>query len=454
MNITKEINRTMFREYDLRGIYKTDINEDVSYTIGRSFGSYLKEKNIQETVVGYDNRLSSPSIADAVIQGITDSGVDVITPGLVTTPMYYYTKYFYKKDTGIMITASHNPKEYNGFKISFDAIGNAYGQSIQDFYEYTIKGNFQTGKGNVTFVSIEEDYINFLLEKLTIDKSLKVVIDCGNGTGAIIAKQIFDRLGITYYPLYCESDGNFPNHHPDPSIDDNMRDLQQKVLELNYDVGLAFDGDADRIGVVDNQGNIIKPDIYMLLMARDLKNNLNENKLLFDVKCSKSLIDELEKLNITPVMYRTGASYTNRMVKEGNFTFGGEYSGHVFFRDKWPGFDDGIYAGLRLLELLSKEKKPFHQLLEGINPYYFYDYNMPVEEDKKEEVMEKVKQYVDEKGYNYLSIDGVRVTFLDGWVLIRKSNTTPILTIRFEAKTETRVEELKKEFLPKLESFL
>ena len=453
MNITNKINRTMFREYDLRGIYGTDINIDVSYTIGRSFGSYLRNKGIKETVVGYDNRLSSPSVSDAVIQGITDSGVDVITPGLVTTPMYYFTKYLYKKDTGIMITASHNPKEYNGFKISFDSVGNAYGKMIQDFYEYTIKGEFETGKGNVTFVSVEESYIDFLLQKLNIDKNLKVVIDCGNGTGAVIAKKIFDKLGVTYYPLYCDSDGNFPNHHPDPSVDSNMKDLQKKVLELNYDVGLAFDGDADRIGVVDNKGNIIKPDIYMLLIARDLKDILNENKILFDVKCSKALIDGLEELNINPVMYRTGASYTNMMTKEGKFTFGGEYSGHVFFHDKWPGFDDGIYAGLRLLELLSKMNKPLNSLLEDINTYYSYEYNMPVEEDKKDEVMEKVKDYVDEKGYTYLSIDGVRVTFPYGWVLIRKSNTTPILTLRFEAITKEQLDELKEEFLKELEKF-
>lgn len=443
----------MFREYDLRGIYGNDINEDVSYTIGRSFGSYLRENHIDETIVGYDNRLSSPKTADAVIQGLLDSGVSVITPGLVTTPMFYYTKYFYKKDSGIMITASHNPKEYNGFKISFSISGNAYGKTIQDFYDYTIKGNFQSGKGNITFVSMQDTYVDFLLQNISISKDLKVVLDCGNGTASIIVKKVFDRLGITYYPLYCESDGNFPHHHPDPSLDENMQDLSKKVVELQYDVGLAFDGDADRLGVVDDKGSILKPDLYLLLMAQELKGKLNENKVLFDVKCSKTLIDGLRKLEIEPVMYRTGASYTNKMMQEGNFTFGGEYSGHLFFRDKWLGFDDGIYAGLRLLEVLSK-KRPLSHLLQNYPRYYTYDNNFPVLEEKKEEIVEKIKQYVLFKNYSYLSIDGVRVQFDDGWVLIRKSNTTPILTLRFEANTKERLEELKNEFLGQLDKIV
>jgi len=447
MELKQNINKNIFREYDLRGIYNKEIDVHDAYTIGRSFGTYIKQFNETKTIVGYDNRHSSPELSEALIKGITDSGMNVINLGLVTTPMYYYAKKLYNINTGIMVTASHNPREYNGFKISFSSIGNAYGKLISDFREFTEKLNFDSGNGTYEEKDIKKDYIKLLCNNIKLDKKIKVVVDCGNGTGSVIIKDILDNLNIEYYPLYCESDGNFPNHHPDPAVKENQKELAQKVVELGYDFGFGIDGDADRVGIVDEKGNIIPSDLYMIIMYRNLNKNLKTRKALFDVKCSRTLIDELKELNIEPLMYRTGASYTNMMMQKENIDFGGEYSGHLFFRDKFLGFDDGIYAGLRILEILSNSTKKLSELLENINTYYSTDeLKATVTDENKFEIVEKIKQYCIDKKYKIIDIDGVRVEFEDSWALVRASNTGPNLTVRFEAKTKKRLEELNKEF--------
>lgn len=447
MELKKDICETIFREYDLRGIYGSEINEQDAYTIGRSFGTYIKRFNETKTIIGHDNRHSSPSLSQALIAGIRESGMDVIDLGLVTTPMYYTARKVYNINTGIMVTASHNPSEYNGFKIAFSSMGNAYGELIQDFKNFTKELKFDEGNGGYEERNIREDYINTLCNSLDIKKNIKVVVDCGNGTGSIIIKEVLDRLGIEYYPIYCDSDPDFPNHHPDPSVKENQVDLAKKVVELGYDFGFGVDGDADRVGVVDELGNIIPSDIYMLIMYRHLNNTLKNRKALFDVKCSKALIDDLKRQNIEPVMYRTGASYTNMMMQKGNFDFGGEFSGHIFFRDKFLGFDDGIYAGLRMLELLSKTDKKLSELYNDINVYYSTEeLKSKVTDKTKFEIIEKIKDYCKEKNYNIVEIDGVRAEFDDGWALVRASNTGPNLTARFEAKTEERAKELQNEF--------
>ena len=447
MKLKENICKNIFREYDLRGIYNEEIMEDDAYTIGKSFGTYIKNMGETKTIIGHDNRLSSPILTDALIKGITETGINVIYLGLVTTPMYYYARKKYNLETGIMVTASHNPKAYNGFKIAFSKIGNAYGELIQDFKKFTEKLQFASGEGTIEEVDIKKDYIEEITKNIKLNKKLKIVVDCGNGTGSIIIKDILDKLNIEYYPLYCDSDGNFPNHHPDPSVKENQQALASKVKELGYDMGFGVDGDADRVGVVDEQGNIITSDTYMILMYRYLSNTIKNRKALFDVKCSRSLIDELKKLNIEPVMYRTGASYTNKMMQEGNFDFGGEFSGHLFFRDKWFGFDDGIYAGLRMLELLSSQEKKLSELYNNINKYYSTEeLKAKVTDENKFQIVEKVKEYCQNKGYNIIDIDGIRAEFEDGWALVRASNTGPNLTVRFEAKTETRAQELQEEF--------
>ena len=447
MELKNNINKNIFREYDLRGIYPTEIDANDAYTIGRSFGTYIKQYNETETIIGHDNRHSSPELSEALIKGIRESGMNVIDLGLVTTPMYYAAKKIYKINTGIMVTASHNPKEYNGFKISFSKIGNAYGKLITDFRDFTSKLDFDEGSGSLEIRDIKEQYLEQIKNSINLNKKIKVVVDCGNGTGSIIIKEVLDKLGIEYYPLYCDSDGDFPNHHPDPSVHDNQIDLANKVKELGYDFGFGVDGDADRVGIVDEKGNILTTDIYMIIMYRYLNNSLKNRKALFDVKCSRTLIEELEKLNIEPVMYRTGASYTNMMMQEGNFDFGGEFSGHLFFRDKYPGFDDGIYAGLRILEILSNTDKKLSELYENINTYYSTEeIRAKVTDENKFKIVEKIKEYCKEKNYKVIDIDGVRIEFNDGWALVRASNTGPNLTVRFEATTKKRVNELQNEF--------
>jgi len=452
MKITKDINKDLFREYDLRGIYGTDINEDVSYTIGRSFGSYIRNKGEIKTIVGHDNRSSSDTIISALIKGIIDSGIDVINLGLVTTPMYYFAKIKYNLNTGIMVTASHNPKEYNGFKIAFDKKSNAYGKLITDFMEYTYNGEFSSGSGNIENINIKDDYIDLLEKSICLGKrKLKVVVDCGNGTASTIIKDVLSRFDIEYYLLYCDSDSNFPNHTPDPCVHENQKDLANMVKKLGYDLGIGIDGDADRVGVVDEQGNIISADIYMAIIYNYICNNMKNKKALYDVKCSKTLIDELDKLGIEKNLNRTGNSYAKKMMEEGDFDFGGEYSGHIFFRDKFPGFDDGIYAGLRMVELLSNIDSNLSELTKDFNTYYSTEeLKFKVDEEHKFEIVEKIKNYAINNKYNIITIDGVRVEFDDSWALVRASNTGPNITARFEANTERRLNEIKDEFISQL----
>lgn len=454
MNLVKDINPNIFREYDLRGIYPEDITEDVAYTLGKSFGTYIKQFGHEKTVVGHDNRLSSPSLSEALTKGILETGIDVINLGLVTTPMYYFAKYHLEIYSGIMITASHNPKEYNGFKMSFSKVGNAYGEQIQAFREFTHALNFDEGKGTEIKLDLKNSYLKLLKNSVDFgSRKIKVVVDCGNGTGSIIIKDVLEMLPIEYELLYSESDGNFPNHHPDPSVASNMVDLGNKVRELKYDFGIGIDGDADRVGIVDENGKVIPTDLVMAIIYRYLYPNMKNKKALFDVKCSKALIDDLEEQGIEPVMYRTGNSYTNMKMQEGDFDFGGEYSGHIFFRDKFPGFDDGIYGGLRMIEILSHSDKNFSDLLEGIHEYYSTEeIKIAVTDETKFDIVEKVKEYALSKNYSIITLDGVRVSFDDGWALVRASNTGPNLTVRFEAISEERLMELQNEFINVIET--
>ena len=448
------INKNIFREYDIRGIYLQDLDENVAYTIGKSFGTYIKNYSSQ-VVVGRDNRISSPIIHKSLVAGIISTGINVIDLGLVTTPMYYYAKKVLKVYTGIMITASHCPKEYNGFKISFSEIGNAYGELITQFRDFTAQGQFIEGQGKVTSYNIREQYINLILSSIDIKNRKKIIFDCGNGTGSVIIKDIVKKLNIEADYLYCYSDPSFPNHHPDPAVKENMVELGQRVKEKHYDLGIGIDGDADRVGIVDENGTFLPADMYMIMIYRNIVNSMKNKKGLFDVKCSKALIDELNKLGIRPDMYRTGNSYTNMKINSEDYDFGGEYSGHVFFRDKFIGIDDGLYAGLRLVEILSKTDQTVSQLLDGINRYYATEETkIPVTEDNKFEIVDEIKKYTIDKGYTTITLDGVRVEFADAWALIRASNTGPNLTVRFEANTSERLEQIKNEFMNKLNEII
>ena len=443
-----EINEKIFREYDIRGIYGTDLTKKFAYIFGQAFGSYIQRNDHYRVIIGHDNRLSSPELYEGLMEGLLKTGVDVADLGLVTTPMYYYAKKLYNVDDGIMVTASHNPKEYNGFKISFDKIGNAYGEKIQDFKKFLLKGEFLTGEGEVTKIDIKEDYIALIKRSLSLGfRKVKVVVDCGGGTASIIIKDILDRLGITYYPLYCDSDPEFSNHHPDPSVPENMKALKEKVLELGYHLGIAFDGDADRVGLVDELGNILQADMIMDLFYRDLKDKMIEKKAICDVICSNALIWDLEKMGYAVLMYRTGNSYMNAKINQDKYTFGGEFSGHLWFKDRFLGFDDGIYAGLRLIELVSNTDRNISELLDGVQKLEnTKEIKVKVTDESKFKIVEYVKAYALAKGYSISTIDGVRVKFPDGFARVRASNTGPDLTVRFEARTKERLHEIKEEF--------
>jgi phosphomannomutase / phosphoglucomutase len=455
MNIKENINENIFRGYDIRGIYPTELDEDTVYTIGLGFGSYIQTIGKTTCVIGHDNRLSGESLYNALIKGITETGVNIISLGLCTTPMYYYACIKLGMPSGVMVTASHNPKDDNGLKFAFDESGNCKGQEIQDFLAYIKAGNFKKGTGTVTDYSIRDEYLELFKTNLHFgNRKLKVVIDPGNGTTSIIAKELYEMFPIELHVINGESDGRFPNHHPDPCVEDNLTQLKEKVKELGADVGLGFDGDGDRLGVVSEKSTFIPTDQYMIIIVRDIINKVVKKEFLYDVKCSKSLSDEIERLGGKGLCYRTGNSYTKAKVRDEDLPFGGELSGHVYFRDRWPGFDSGLYAGLRLLEILSHTDKTVTELLSGINNYYSTEeLKFKSSDDKKFAIIDKVAEYAKSKGYKFLDIDGVKVLFDDGWALVRASNTGPNITARFEAKTEERLEELQKEFIGLIEEY-
>ncbi len=447
--IIENINPEIFRGYDIRAVYGEDLNEDVIYTLGLSLGTYVSKKGYDKMVIGHDNRASSVPLSEALIKGITDTGVNVVFLGLVTTPMYYFAQKHLKIDPGVMVTASHNPKEYNGLKMAFDDFGNACGQMIQDFRVFTEKCEFNSGNGTVENIDIRQEYLDLIKNSISLGaRKIKAVVDAGNGTSSIIIKEIFEMMEIDYTPIFCDSDPDFPNHHPDPSVEKNNEALKKKVLETKSDIGIGIDGDGDRVGIIDEKGNMLYIDFYAIIIWRDIMNKVSNKNALFDVKCSKSLPDEIVKLGGNPVCYRTGNSYMKAKMKQENFAFGSELSGHVFFNDKWPNIDDGIYAGLRLIEILSKTDKTISELLEGVNIYYSTpEIIVKSTDSEKFKVIEKIKEYCLEKGYKVNDIDGVRAEFSNGWALVRASNTGPNISARFEGVTEEDMNKIQDEFI-------
>ncbi|MFA5407411.1 MAG: phosphomannomutase/phosphoglucomutase [Bacilli bacterium] len=445
------MNDNIFRAYDIRGIYGLELTEDIAYYIGVAFGNTIKQKGKNTAIVGYDNRLSSIPLSKNLISGMADVGIDVINIGLVTTPMFYYAREYLNVPSGIVITASHSPAEYNGMKIAFDESGVIYGQIIQSLKDATRKymDHFvKAERGIVQKTDIKDAYLQMLKEKITLgNRRLKVVVDCGNGTGSIMAVDALTNAGCNVIPIYCTNDATFPNHHPDPSIEENNATLKEKVILEQADVGLALDGDADRIGVVDEKGQMIYADALMVIILRNLMPQLNDKKALLDIKCSKALEDEIIKLGGRPIFHRTGPSYIKKTMKEENILFGGELSGHIFFADEYYGYDDGIYAGLRLLRILSNTDKPLSSLLDGMNKYYATpEIIVKATDETKFSIVEDIINYVKSKEYQAITIDGIRVLFSDGWALIRASNTGPNLTMRFEADSRERLKAIKEEF--------
>jgi phosphomannomutase/phosphoglucomutase len=439
---------SIFRAYDIRGIYDIDLTNDDAYVIGKAFGSKMLDEGKMNVLVGYDTRSSSKPLFDSLSRGLLESGIDIINIGEVTTPMYYYALFLFKSTAGIMITASHNPKEYNGFKMTFNGKYNAYGDDIQSFKNFINAGIFRSGKGKTTEENIKIKYIDFLFAHLNFgDRQVKVVVDVANASGSLIIKDVMKRLKMPHVSIFSENDPSFPNHHPDPSVEENLVSLKEEVLKSKADVGFAFDGDADRIGLIDEKGNFVSVDKVMIIFLRNLINKFKNKNIVYDVKCSKALEDEIIKLGGVPVLSRTGNSFLRAAVVRDNLSFAGELSGHIFFNDKFEGFDDGIYAMLRMVEIMSNNNLSISEMLEGINHYYSTnEIKIRVTEDTKFKIIDLVKQYANSKNYNVITIDGVKVIFEDGFALIRASNTGPDLTLRFEGNTENRLNEIKEEF--------
>ena len=444
------MNKQIFREYDIRGLVKEDLTQDVVTNIGKAFGTYVSGN--KKIAVGHDNRLSSKKLNDWLISGLLSTGCDVIDVGECPTPMLYFSILHYKADAGIMITGSHNPIEYNGFKIS-KGIASIYGKEIQKLMEIIESNDFLTGEGTVKEEDPGQTYFQILKEKIEIKKKLKVVIDSGNGTASNIAPRLFRELGCEVIPLYCESDGSFPNHLPDPTVDEHVADLIAKVKSTKADVGIAYDGDADRVGAIDNEGNIIRGDKILALYARDILSK-GKAKVIFDVKCSQALMEDIQAHGGEPIMWKTGHSIIKKKMREEQAPLAGEMSGHMFFADNYFGYDDGIFASGRLLQFLSAQDKSLADIVREI-PHYFSTPEIRVNcasEQEKFKVMDSVGKYFRSK-YDTIDIDGVRILFKDGWGLVRASNTQPLLVLRFEAKTQERLEEIKKIVREKLDEF-
>ncbi len=438
----------IFREYDIRGKVPSEINEDVAYKIGLGYGSYLQEfLNQKSCVISYDNRLSSEKLHDSLLKGLLETGINVYDYGLTTTPMHYYARYV-NKLFGIMITASHNPSDENGFKFSFDEYANARGIMVKDLKTYIENSIFLKGKGKVIKKDIKEDYINYVINNIKLGKrKIKVVLDPANGTTTCVVKDIFSKLNIDTTYINDISDGHFPNHHPDPSIIDNLQMLKEKVLEVKADLGISFDGDGDRIGIVDEKGQMVAIEDYGVIIVRNIIDKVKNKKFLYDAKCSDNFKDEVIRLGGIPVISRTGSSYTQEKVIRENIPFGIQCVGHISINDRLYSTESAMYAALRLIEILSKTKQSLSALIASVPKYCNIPETKYKSTDKlKFTVINNIKKYCDEKDFKYMEIDGLKVIFNNGWAYVRASNTGPNITLRCEAKNQKDLDNLVKLF--------
>ncbi len=430
---------SIYRAYDIRGVYKQELTCEVAENIGKAYATFIDGG---EVVVGFDARDSATSLRDSLVKGLTSGGCDVVDVGMVPTPLLYFTISHFNKDGGIMITGSHNPPEYNGFKLC-RGTHTLYGEEIQELKKIIDSGRYREGDGCVSELDVKETYLSYVAERININKKTRVVVDGGNGAVDDVAEKLFKMLGCEVSCIYCEPDGSFPNHFPDPTVDGNLKDLIEVVREKKADLGVAFDGDCDRLGVVDGSGNIVRGDQILILFARQVLKRKQGSRIIFEVKCSQALVDEIQEGGGIPVMYRTGHSFIKKKMREVDSPLAGEMSGHFFFADNYYGFDDGIYAAARLMEILSNSDKTLEELVEGMPHYYSTsEIRLKCGEREKFEIVEDVKAKFSKK-YDVIDIDGVRVQFDDGWGLVRASNTEPALILRFEAKTKARLEEIR-----------
>jgi phosphomannomutase/phosphoglucomutase len=446
-----KINPQIYREYDIRGVVDKDLTPEVVRRLGQGFGTHMAQLGRKNLVVGRDGRLSSPSYGEALIEGLISTGCNIIDIGVCPTPVYYFSIFHLNKDGGMMVTGSHNPPEFNGFKVSAGK-STIFGEEIQRLGRLIERGEFVNGKGNLSKFEIIKPYQDYIKKDIKLEKKMRVVIDAGNGTGGVVARSLLRDLGCEVEELYCEIDGRFPNHFPDPTIPENLKDLIAKVKRIRADVGIGYDGDADRIGVVDDQGHIIWGDQLMIVFAREILKYQKGATFVAEVKCSQNLFNDIEKHGGKAIMWRTGHSLIKEKMREERAALGGEMSGHIFFADRYFGYDDAIYASCRLVELLSKTDRKLTQLLQDV-PKTFITPEIRVDcpDEIKFKVVEKVKQEL-RKSYSIIDVDGVRVKFEDGWGLVRASNTQPVLVLRFEALTQKRLQEIKELVEKKVQS--
>ena len=446
------VNPTIFREYDIRGIVGSDLTPEVAELIGKAYGTYMTSYGAATVTVGRDVRLSSLSLTKGLIKGIRSSGINVIDVGEVPTPVLYYSIVYYKTDGGIMITGSHNPREYNGFKMCL-GLSPIYGDQIQELRKLIEDQAYASGSGSFEEREIVDPYVEMIKQKIRFEKPFKIVIDAGNGTAGVIAPRIFRELGCEVIELYCELDGNFPNHLPDPTKLEYVVDLQRLVKEHHADLGLGFDGDSDRVGAIDEKGRVIYADKLIALFAREINEKSPGSKILFDVKCSQALVEDIEAHGGVPVMYKTGHSLLKAKMKELHNPLAGEMSGHIFFADDFFGYDDAIYVACRLVQQLSRTRETLSSLSDSIPQFVSTpEIRVDTTEEDKFRIVDEVREYFRAK-YPINDVDGVRILYGDGWGLVRASNTQPVLVVRFEAKETSRLEEIMNEVIGKLREY-
>lgn len=447
----------IFREYDIRGVYEKDFDLDFAKQLARSLAAFIIQRGQKNPTitVGYDARLSSPDVAKAVTEGLIASGAKVVKLGLITTPISYFSMFHLNAHGGIMITGSHNPPDYNGFKISYGK-STLFGDDIQELSRIMEKGSFVNGVGSEEVLDIFPAYIDRYKKEFASLTPIPVVLDCGNGAAGVIARRLYEGIGLKPEILFENPDGRFPNHHPDPTVEENLDDLKAAVAKNKASIGIGFDGDSDRIGVVDDKGRFLLGDEMMIIWARDVLKTTPGAKIIGDVKCSDRLYDDINKHGGQGIMWKTGHSLIKNKIKEEKAPFGGELSGHIFFADRNYGYDDAMYAGLRLIEIMSKTGKTLSQLLEGLPPAFSTpEIRIDTTEEKKISIVSELTEYFKKQvGVKLNLIDGVRASYPDGWALVRASNTQPVVSLRFESHNEDRLNQMQTSVMQLVEALL
>ncbi|MDO6459212.1 phosphomannomutase/phosphoglucomutase [Granulosicoccaceae sp. 1_MG-2023] len=437
---------SIFRAYDIRGIVTDTLTPDVVEQIGRAYGSECLAQNCKSAVVARDGRLSGPDLVAALSKGIASTGVDVIDIGMVPTPVLYFATHHLKTGTGVMVTGSHNPPEYNGLKmmIGGDAL---FGDGITGLYDRLVNNQLSSGEGKISSADVLDAYIERIVGDIKLERPIRVGIDCGNGVAGAVAPQLFKKLGCEAVEMFTDVDGTFPNHHPDPAKTENLQDLIKAVDENKLELGLAFDGDGDRVGVIDDKGEIIWPDRQMILYSRDIISRNPGALIIYDVKCSRLLPAAIEEAGGKAEMWKTGHSFIKARLKETGGLLGGEMSGHIFFKERWYGFDDALYSAARLLEIISRDSRPvseiFGEIPDSVNTP---ELNISFAEGEHHKFISKFCETASFDGAKITTIDGLRADFADGWGLVRASNTTPSLVIRFEADNEAALKRIQDQF--------